>query len=433
MDDLPGHDQRNDGRLRQGHRQDPGLTGDGQYDRRTTGSTTRTSSRARRSRTRSRPSRSGTLGRSTAGRTRPPRPAPSRRSRTTSPTCGAGTRSRPAPSSSTPGRTTSTRSTSRPTCPATRTTRTAASSSTTGGPAAPGRHRQRGPGTVHQLRRDRQALVHRLAGLAVDAFIQDSWKVRTTSPSRAGCAAPSGRPGTPTGTTWPSSIPRYYDPRSAAVVDPNGATSSAATRSTASSCPATASPRRPGNIGIAAQRRSTTAFSAACPRASTRPTRAPSSRGSGWRSRSTTRRWSAAGAGIFHQRVVLNDTRLLGGNAPIQFKVGVTNGQVDQPTGATSQDVPARDDHAGQGVQAPHGLQLEPRVQRELPWSIVADVTYVGRMGLHLQRERNINQLQPGTIQANPGVNVNALRPYLGFGLSASPRTPGGRSTTACR
>ena len=46
---------------------------------------------------------------------------------------------------------------------------------------------------------------------------------------------------------------------------------------------------------------------------------------------------------------------------------------------------------------------------------MVADVTYVGRMGLHLQRERNINQLQPGTVQANPGVNVNALRPYPGF------------------
>ena len=46
---------------------------------------------------------------------------------------------------------------------------------------------------------------------------------------------------------------------------------------------------------------------------------------------------------------------------------------------------------------------------------MVADVTYVGRMGLHLQRERNINQLQPGTVQANPGVNANALRPYKGF------------------
>src|SRR2546425_772035 len=30
--------------------------------------------------------------------------------------------------------------------------------------------------------------------------------------------------------------------------------------------------------------------------------------------------------------------------------------------------------------------------------------------------ERNLNQLQPGTIQANQGINPNALRPYLGFG-----------------
>ena len=55
--------------------------------------------------------------------------------------------------------------------------------------------------------------------------------------------------------------------------------------------------------------------------------------------------------------------------------------------------------------------------QRELPFDVAVDVSYVGRMGLHLQRERNINQLLPGTLQANPGVNVNALRPYTGFGV----------------
>ncbi len=51
-------------------------------------------------------------------------------------------------------------------------------------------------------------------------------------------------------------------------------------------------------------------------------------------------------------------------------------------------------------------------VQREIPFGFTIDVTYVGRRGLYLQRERNINQLQPGTIQANPGVNIAALRPY---------------------
>ena len=56
-------------------------------------------------------------------------------------------------------------------------------------------------------------------------------------------------------------------------------------------------------------------------------------------------------------------------------------------------------------------------VQREMPLGFALDVTYVGRRGLYLQRERNINQLQPGTVQANPGVNIAALRPYTGYGV----------------
>jgi hypothetical protein len=54
---------------------------------------------------------------------------------------------------------------------------------------------------------------------------------------------------------------------------------------------------------------------------------------------------------------------------------------------------------------------------REIPYGFVLDVTYVGRRGLYLQRERNLNQLQPGTIQANPNVNIAALRPFLGYGV----------------
>ena len=54
-------------------------------------------------------------------------------------------------------------------------------------------------------------------------------------------------------------------------------------------------------------------------------------------------------------------------------------------------------------------------IQREIPFGFTVDVSYVGRKGLYLQRERNINQLLPGTIQANPGVNIAALRPYTGL------------------
>ena len=55
-------------------------------------------------------------------------------------------------------------------------------------------------------------------------------------------------------------------------------------------------------------------------------------------------------------------------------------------------------------------------VQREIPMNFIMDVTYVGRRGLYLQRELDINQALPGTTQANPGVNIAALRPYKGYG-----------------
>jgi hypothetical protein len=56
-------------------------------------------------------------------------------------------------------------------------------------------------------------------------------------------------------------------------------------------------------------------------------------------------------------------------------------------------------------------------IQRELPWGFTVDASYVGRKGLYLQRERNLNQLLPGTIQANPDINIAALRPYTGYGV----------------
>jgi hypothetical protein len=55
-------------------------------------------------------------------------------------------------------------------------------------------------------------------------------------------------------------------------------------------------------------------------------------------------------------------------------------------------------------------------VQRDMPFGFVLDVTYVGRKGQYLQRERNINQLLPGTLQANQNVNIAALRPFKGYG-----------------
>jgi hypothetical protein len=57
-------------------------------------------------------------------------------------------------------------------------------------------------------------------------------------------------------------------------------------------------------------------------------------------------------------------------------------------------------------------------VQQELKSGMVLDVSYVGTLGRNLDRTLNINQLPKG-LRLNPPnstINVNALRPFPGFG-----------------
>ena len=123
-------------------------------------------------------------------------------------------------------------------------------------------------------------------------------------------------------------------------------------------------------------------------------------------------------AGIFHNRVTLNDSTVLGGNPPFQPMVTVANGVVDNPGGGAgaSTDLPFGINAQDTVFKHPTAYTWAASVQRQVPLGFVLDVTYVGRKGRHLQREFNINQLPAGTIQANPGVNIAALRPYKGYG-----------------
>jgi hypothetical protein len=124
-----------------------------------------------------------------------------------------------------------------------------------------------------------------------------------------------------------------------------------------------------------------------------------------------------ASGGIFHNRVTLNDSTLLGGNPPFQPMVTVSSGSVDNPAGAGgASDLPFGIQGQDVAFKHPTSYMWSAGVQREVPLGFVVDVTYVGRRGLYLQRERNINQLPAGTLQANPGVNIAALRPYKGYG-----------------
>jgi hypothetical protein len=55
-------------------------------------------------------------------------------------------------------------------------------------------------------------------------------------------------------------------------------------------------------------------------------------------------------------------------------------------------------------------------------------VAYVGKESDHLFRSSNINQPVAGTLTANPGVNVDALRPYVGLDVISQAAESGNAS-----
>ena len=124
-----------------------------------------------------------------------------------------------------------------------------------------------------------------------------------------------------------------------------------------------------------------------------------------------------AGGGRFLTRLGVSDSVFLGGNPPLQPTASVSNGLVDAPLGAGGTGTfPLSINTQDKTFYNPEAWTWNGAVQREIGFQTTVEVAYVGRRGLHGQQERNINQLQPGTIQKNPGVNENALRPYLGYG-----------------
>jgi hypothetical protein len=124
-----------------------------------------------------------------------------------------------------------------------------------------------------------------------------------------------------------------------------------------------------------------------------------------------------AGIGMFANRTAINRDTALGGNAPFQPQQIVINGSADAPGGATPRQFPFTMTIQDPVFKIPTAWDWNTTFQRELPWKTTIEAAYVGRRGIHNQRKRNINQLPIGTVQANPGINANALRPYLGLGI----------------
>jgi hypothetical protein len=122
-----------------------------------------------------------------------------------------------------------------------------------------------------------------------------------------------------------------------------------------------------------------------------------------------------AGGGRFYTRLGVSDSVFLGGNPPFQPTANVSFGSADNPGGTTANSLPLTVTTQSRDFKNPEAWNWNFTVEREFYLNSLLSVAYVGRRGLHLQRESNINQPTPAVIAANPGINIDALRPYKGY------------------
>ncbi|MGH9350558.1 MAG: TonB-dependent receptor, partial [Terriglobia bacterium] len=123
-----------------------------------------------------------------------------------------------------------------------------------------------------------------------------------------------------------------------------------------------------------------------------------------------------AGAGRYITRLGDSDSIFLGGNPPFQPNASVSFGNVDNPGGIGTNNVPLVVTTEARNMANPGAWTWNFTVESEIPWHSLVSVAYVGSRGLHLQRQADINQPTLATVLANPGVNLDSLRPYKGFG-----------------
>jgi len=126
------------------------------------------------------------------------------------------------------------------------------------------------------------------------------------------------------------------------------------------------------------------------------------------------------GIGRFYTRLGVSDSVFLGGNPPFQPTANVSFDNVENLKNYSSGNaagnvLPLTVTTQSRDFKNPEAWNWNFTVERETLLRSILSVGYVGRRGLHQQREANINQPTLATILANPGVNIDALRPYKGY------------------
>jgi hypothetical protein len=123
-----------------------------------------------------------------------------------------------------------------------------------------------------------------------------------------------------------------------------------------------------------------------------------------------------AGAGRFYASVGVADNIFLGGNPPFQPMASISRGQADQPGGGANVAFPQFFMTNDPVYKIPSAFNWNFTLQREIGYNTTVEVAYVGRVGTHMERTRELNAMPAGTRNSTPNsINTNFLRPYKGF------------------
>jgi hypothetical protein len=253
--------------------------------------------------------------------------------------------------------------------------------------------------------------------LGTDMFVQDSWKPRSNLTIEGGVRYVLWPPFYSLTNNIATFNPAYYNKSNEAVINPANGQIISGPRYNGILLPGDGFPSDASDLAVYNDPAVLALFKGA-PRGLTETHKAVFEPRGGVAYSLNDKTVIKGSAGVFHNRVTLNDSLLLGGNPPFQPQVSVSNGSVDNPGGAGgAAALPFGMTAIDPVFNHPRAITYSAGVQREILGGFVVDATYVGRKGKYLQREKNINQLAPGTVQANPGVNVAALVPYKGYGV----------------
>ncbi|MBI1897414.1 MAG: carboxypeptidase regulatory-like domain-containing protein [Acidobacteria bacterium] len=121
------------------------------------------------------------------------------------------------------------------------------------------------------------------------------------------------------------------------------------------------------------------------------------------------------GAGLFFERVQGNFLFSRVNNPPFVQQTTIFSANVENPAGGTQRLFPSSVGSYDIDLRVPRVANWSLGIQRKVAANAVLDVAYVASSGWAQYRQINLNQLREGTVQRNPGVNINALRPYRGF------------------